>query len=236
MKSSINSRITIYRETIVDQLVRILQNRILNGELKPKTRISEAGVAKEFGISRVPAREALQRLEDMKLIKKNHLGREVTELSPEEFKETYELKNVIEAYGAMHGAMKAQADEIAKIRSTVNLMEKFTSENDLNSLRYINYEFHDLLVSCCRNKLLIDTYQSLVKQIRWATSLSLELPMRPKESFREHKEIFEAFINKNAKKVRVLLEKHSNENMKRVLSQMEKKWNSHQQSIKKKRK
>lgn len=223
MKSSINSRITVYRETIVDKLVQILQEKILSGQLKPRTRLSEAGVAKEYGVSRVPAREALQRLEEMKLIRKNHLGREVVEFSPDEFEEIYELKNVIEAFGAMRGSIKAQKEELTKIKSIIDQMEKCISKGDLTSLRHLNHEFHDLLVSCCGNKMLIETYQTLVRQIRWATSLSLELPTRPKEAFSEHKEIFEAFRNKDSKKVRILLEKHSEENLKRVLSQMKEK-------------
>lgn len=220
MKNLINSKISIYRETIVDKLVQILQEKILSGQLKPRTRLSEAAVAKEYGVSRVPAREALQRLEEMKLIRKNHLGREVVEFSPDEFEEIYELKNVIEAYGAMRGCLEAQKEELTKIKSIIDQMEKCISKGDLNSLRHLNYEFHDLLVSCCRNKILIDTYQSLVKKIRWATILSLELPMRPKESFKEHKEIFKAFLNKDSEKVRLLLEKHSKENLHRVVSQM----------------
>lgn len=220
MKTSINSTITIYRETIVDKLVQILQEKILSGQLKPKTRLSEAAVAKEFGVSRAPAREALQRLEEMKLIRKSHLGREVVDFSPDEFEEIYELKNVIEAFGAMRGCRKAQEEELTKIKSIIDQMEKCISKGDLTSLRHINYEFHDLLVSCCRNKILIDTYQLLVKQIRWATSLSLELPARPKDAFSEHKEIFEAFLHKDSERVRFLLEKHSEENLKRVVSQM----------------
>jgi DNA-binding GntR family transcriptional regulator len=214
-------RLIVHRETLVDRLVHLLQESILSGDLKPKTKLSEAQVAKEFGVSRAPAREALQRLEEMNLIRKNHLGREVAEFSPDEFQQIYELKNVVEAFGAMQGALKAKEEEMTKIQSVLRRMEQCVASGDLTHLRYLNYEFHDLLVSCCENKKLIETYQSLVKQIRWATSLSLELPARPEESFREHREVFEAFQRQDAESVRVLLEAHSHANMNRILSQME---------------
>lgn len=51
-------RLTVHRETLVDRLVYLLQESILSGRLKPKTKLSEARVAKEFGVSRVPAWEA----------------------------------------------------------------------------------------------------------------------------------------------------------------------------------
>jgi DNA-binding GntR family transcriptional regulator len=214
-------RLIVHRETLVDRLVHLLQESILSGDLKPKTKLSEAQVAKEFGVSRAPAREALQRLEEMNLIRKNHLGREVAEFSPDEFQQIYELKNVVEAFGAMQGALKAKEEEMTKIQSVLRRMEQCVASGDLTHLRYLNYEFHDLLVSCCENKKLIETYQSLAKQIRWATSLSLELPARPEESFREHREVFEAFQRQDAESVRVLLEAHSHANMNRILSQME---------------
>ena len=76
--------IQIQRETLVDRLVELLQESILKGKIKPKTRLSESGVAKIYGVSRVPAREALQRIEERGLVRKNHLGREVIEFSREE--------------------------------------------------------------------------------------------------------------------------------------------------------
>ncbi len=216
-----NPGLTIRRETLVDRLVHLLQESILSGNLKPRAKLSEAQVAKEYGVSRAPAREALQRLEEMNLVRKNHLGREVAEFSPEEFQEIYELKNVVEAFGAMKGAVKAKEEQMTKIQSILGQMEECVSKRDLARLRYLNYEFHDSLVSCCQNKKLIETYQSLVKQIRWATSLSLRLPARPKESFLEHRKIFGAFQRRDGKTVRVLIETHSQGNLNRVLSQME---------------
>jgi len=224
VKSSLN------RETIVDRIVGILEERILTGGLLPATRLSEIGIAKEFGVSRAPAREALHRLEEMNLVRKDHLGRMVAKFSRDEFSQIYELKNIIEAFGAMKGALKASGKDVGKIQLVVNRMERCLLNGDLKRLRYLNYEFHDLLVSCCQNKKLIETYQSLVKQIRWATSLSLDLPNRPKESFHEHKAIFAAYKKREAQKVRILLETHSLGNMNRILSQMESKEESQQVS------
>jgi DNA-binding GntR family transcriptional regulator len=213
--------INVNRETIVDKLVKILQESILSGKIKAKTRLSEASVAKQFGVSRVPAREAMQRLEEMNFLRKNHLGREVVEFSRNEFCHIYELKNIIEAYGAMQGALQASEEELAEIQAKVQQMEICVSSGALEKLRRLNYEFHDLLVACGPNRKLKETYLSLVKQIRWATPLSLNLPARPVASFQEHEEIFGAFRRKESEKVRTLLEAHSDGSMKRVLAQME---------------
>lgn len=107
-----NPLLNFRRETLVDRLVQLLQESIYSGKYPPQMMISEAGVSKEFGVSRVPAREALQRLEEMNLIRKNHLRREIVKLSLEEFAQIYELKNVVEAFGAMKGSLTASPQEI----------------------------------------------------------------------------------------------------------------------------
>jgi len=218
-----NIKLNLSRETLVDRIVNLLENRILTGEFLPGTKLSELGVANEFGVSRAPAREALQRLQEMNLVQKTHNGREVAKFSLEEFREIYELKNVVEAYGAMKGTLKARDSDLRKIESVVNNMAKCLNSEDFEKIRVLNYQFHDLMVKCSGNRKLIENYLSLVKQVRWSAALSLGLPGRPKQSFEEHKAIFEAFKQRRAQHVRTLLETHSDNNMHRILLQLEEK-------------
>ncbi len=215
-----NIKFNLNRETLVDRIVDILEDLILTGKLLPKTKLSEGRVANEFGVSKVPAREALQRLEEMNLVRKTHLSREVAEFSLEEFREIYELKNAVEAFGAMKGALNATDQDLSRIESLIDKMKDCTNSGNLRELRSFNFQFHDLLVYCSRNQKVIKTYVLLAKQIRWATSLSLSLPDRPVHSTQEHLAIFEAFKQRDAKKVRTLLEKHANDSMERVLSEL----------------
>jgi len=215
-----NITLNLNRETLVDRIVTILEDRILAGELLPETKLSEVRVANEFGVSRAPAREALQRLQEMNLVRKTHFGREVAKFSLEEFREIHELKNVVGAFGAMEGALNATDQDLKKIQSVIDKMKGCANSRDLRQLRSLNFQFHDLLVYCSRNQKVIDTYSLLAKQVRWAASLSLSLPDRPLRSTQEHLSIFEAFKQRDAKKVRVLMEKHTNDSMERILSQL----------------
>lgn len=221
MMDTKNIKLDLNRETLVDRIVNILEDRILTGELLPRTRLSEVGVANVFGVSRAPAREALQRLQEMNLVRKTHFGREVAKFSLEEFREIYELKNVVEAFGAMKGSLRAADRDLRKIQSVIKNMANYLNLGGFEKLKYLNYQFHDHLVKCSGNQKLIESYVSLVKQVRWATSLSLRLPGRPQQAFEEHQAIFDAFKQRKAETVRFLLETHSNKNMERVLSQLE---------------
>lgn len=215
-----NIKLNLNRETLVDRIVDILEDRILTGELLPGTKLSELGIGNEFGVSRAPAREALQRLQEMNLVRKTHFGREVAKFSLEEFREIHELKNVIGAFGTMKGALNATEQDLKKIQSLIDRMKGYANSRDLRQLRSLNFQFHDLLVYCSRNQKVIDAYSLLAKQVRWAASLSLNLPERPLRSTHEHLSIFDAFKHRDAKKVRTLMEKHTNDSMERILSQL----------------
>jgi len=210
------------RETLVDRIVDVLEDRILTGELEPKTKLSETRVANEFGVSRAPAREALQRLQEMNLVRKTYVGREVVSFSLKEFREIYELKNVIEAFGAMKGAVNATDQDLKEIQWVIDKMKVCVNSRNLSQLRCLNVQFHDLLVNCSGNQKVIGTYVSLAKQVRWA-ALSLTLPHRPARSTEEHLAIFKAFKQRDAKKVRTLMEKHTTGSMERILIQLRRK-------------
>lgn len=215
----------LQRETLVDKLVQNIQEAIFSRKRLPKSKISEVGIAAEFGVSRVPAREALQRLEKMNLVRKTRSGREVAHFSPEEFRHIYELKNVVEAFGAMQGALKAGPAEIGNIEKIVALMAEAVDHDDIDRLQRLTHEFHDSLVFCCKNPKVIECFSSLAQQVRWAMPISMRVRERPVIGHREHLEIFAAFRNRKVEKVRSLLETHSNNNMNRILIQMEQKKN-----------
>ncbi len=221
MSAMSNSLLNFHRETLADRLVQLLQESIFSGKYPPQSMISESGVAKEFGVGRVPAREALLRLEEMNLVRKSHLRREIVKLSPEEFAHMYELKTAIEAFGVIKGSLLAGEQEIAAVKEILDGMEQATAQNDIVQRRNLNQNFHETLVSCCKNKKLIDAFLPLTRQLRWTTSLIMKLPDRQRESNREHREIFAAFQQKKTDKLRKLIEKHSSDHVNRVLALME---------------
>ena len=209
--------LTVHRETLVDKLVDILENQILTGKLEPGTKLSEAGVAKEFSVSRAPAREALLRLEEINLVRKNHLGREIAEFSIEEFREIYEIKNVLEAYAAMQATHAATERDIKKLKSILDEMYDNLDTPDYQRLMRLNSQFHDHIVHCCGNQKIIELYDMRVKQVRWTT---VNYKTRPKLSVEEHQQIFEAFIRRDAKAVRALMEDHTMGSMKRIIEEI----------------
>lgn len=201
----------VHRETYVDKLIEIIENRISSGELKPGDKISETTLAKEFNVSRGPAREALLHLEEMDLVLKTHTGRVIKGFSIEEFRENYELKIIVESYCCMQGAYKATEREISNIREILENIRPLIISKDHKKRLPLNKKFHESLVLCSRNKKLIEIYRTQVKKFSWPKYLpTLKYP-RSGEGYKDHLKIFEAFTNRDGVKVRELTEKHQKE-------------------------
>ena len=211
------------RNTLIDRVLETLEKAIISGKILPGERLSEARLAKELDISRVPVREALIRLEEAKIVKKTHRGREVVRISSNDLKELYEIKVVLEAHAAGKGCKTTNVTFRDRLNALVDKMDELLNPDDYLNLQKINYQFHNLLVRSSGNGRLYEIYLNVAKQIRWTTHLSLGAPGRPKQSNQEHRKIFEAFAQSNARKLCELIEVHGENTMQRVLKALEKK-------------
>ena len=209
--------LSIHRETLVDKIVDIIESQILTGKLEPGTKLSEASVTKEFNVSRAPAREALLRLEDVNLLRKTHMGRAVAEFSIEEFREIYEIKNIIEAYAAMQAAENATERDLNKLKSILSEMDNNLRPPNHKKLIKLNKEFHNHIVHCSNNHKLIELYDLRVKQVRWT---SVNYKSRPQLSVKEHQDIYDALVERDGNRVRALMEHHTMGSMERIISEM----------------
>jgi len=214
-------KLSIQRETYVDKMVEILEDQILSGQLAPRTKLSEVQLAKQFEVSRGPAREALHRLEDMGLVERDLQGRHVKAFNVKEYRENYELRIIIEAYCAMQASAVASEHDHDRLRLIVDEMKKSLSPKNQAKLRKLNLQFHDAIVACSQNETLIAIYQLAVKKVRWANNFVFNLPDHSQYDYKEHREIFTAFVSRDGEKVRMLMEKHSKGILEMVLKRFE---------------
>ena len=212
----------LQRETFADKIVEIIQNRILSGELKAGTILSETTLAKEFNVSRGPAREALLRIGEMDLVIKTHIGREVKGFNVDEFRQNFELKTVVEAFCCMQGAFNATEQDINKIQVILDrIITKLSPDKEKKRL-LLNSEFHESLVACSQNNVLVEIFKTQVKKTFWPRFFtSFEYP-RAEKGYKEHLEIFDAFVKKDGERVRILTENHKNKIMEIMLERFNK--------------
>src|SRR5918997_1165848 len=91
------ARKSLQHRTISAAVAEELRRRIVDGEFSAGFQLRQDALASEFGVSRIPVREALMQLEAEGLVKIHpHRGAIVSELSTEEVHELFELRALLE--------------------------------------------------------------------------------------------------------------------------------------------
>jgi DNA-binding GntR family transcriptional regulator len=161
----------VNRPTLRDQIKDVLLQRILQGTYAPGERIVEIRVAREFGVSQAPVREALRELEILRLIESEPFrGARVRGARPEEIAETYPVRAALEEVAAraaaprLTGRVQPLADEIDGMRAAA-------AEGDLHRFAAHDVGFHRLFVVASGNRTLIEMWETLHIDLRTRLTL-----------------------------------------------------------------
>ena len=198
--------------TLSEQVFRALQAAIVAGELRPGCKISEPELARTYGISRGPLREALHRLEGQRLlVRVPHVGARVVSLTPDELIELYEVRESLEGMACRLAAERMSEAEIAELRQVLATHEQ--DESFQAGVGYYqqegDFDFHYKIIQGSGNKtlakLLCDELYQLVRmyRIRFSTT-----PNRPTQAFTEHHRILEAIANRDGELAELLMRRH----------------------------
>ena len=83
--------------TLADRVCQQIITAIVKGEIKAGEKISEPELARTYGISRGPLREAIRRLEGLRLVESRpNVGARVVQLSVKELLEIYRVREALE--------------------------------------------------------------------------------------------------------------------------------------------
>ncbi|MGH9561191.1 MAG: GntR family transcriptional regulator, partial [Terracidiphilus sp.] len=99
-----------------DRVTACIRELILSGDLPPGGRISQEDLAARFSVSRIPVREALNRLESHGLVVlKPNSGAWVAKLDLAECIEVYKIRERIEPLALSESVQHIQDEEIARL-------------------------------------------------------------------------------------------------------------------------
>ena len=112
-------------ETLSENVFRRIQAAIVRGDIAPGSKISEPELARTYGISRGPLREAIHRLEGQRLlVRVPHVGARVVSLSHAELVELYEIRESLEGMACRLAAERMTDDEIQELRHVLETHER----------------------------------------------------------------------------------------------------------------
>jgi DNA-binding GntR family transcriptional regulator len=130
----------------VEEAAEALRVAILDGTLRPGSRLGEVELAEQLGVSRTPVREALRRLVAEGLVEVlPNRGARVVEWSAADLDEIYDLRALLESHGATRAATRISAGELPVLDKLCADMESCAGpgrNRDLDRLAGLNAEFH----------------------------------------------------------------------------------------------
>ena len=195
--------------TLWEQVRDRLREDILAGRLDPGTELSEVALAREFGTSRGPLREALGRLAAEGLVTITpRRGAVVTQLSRQEFLDAYQVREALETL-AIRLAVPLMSDiEVAHLRELCELMGRAARDDEVHVFFDTNNSFHEALVRGSRNHKLHEVHRMLVGQMVPYLPRSLELRGSLQQSVAEHEAILAAIEARDPERAAELLAEH----------------------------
>lgn len=120
-----------------------LRAQILSGELQPGDRVRINQVARALGVSDIPAREGVKRLEaDGFLSFTTHKGAAVTRMGAAEVEELFAIRTELEALAIHEAAARITPAELRELRGVLDAMAEAEQTGDVTEYGRLNREFH----------------------------------------------------------------------------------------------
>src|SRR5204863_2704859 len=136
----------IEKEVLRDKIGEVLRGWILDGKLQPGERIVELTLARDLNVSRAPLREALWQLSRQGLVHiRAHHGATVTQLSEQDIREIFELRELLETRAALRIHARLDSSIKTALNQALTELEDACRARDIRAFSDADVRFHKTL-------------------------------------------------------------------------------------------
>lgn len=198
------------RERTADAVYAQLRDAILIGQVASGAHLSVPVLASQFGVSRSPAREAVQRLiRDGLAQEQPHKGARVVRLEQTELVDLYDVRELLEGLAARLTAIRATESQLASLNKLVTEQTALAMAGDERFALEADVKFHTRLRQISSNRSLIEHLSRLDGPVRVAMSTTAHAePGAPSEAAHEHLLILEAITERDPRRAEELSRRH----------------------------
>ncbi|MBD0744587.1 GntR family transcriptional regulator [Streptomyces sp. CBMA152] len=185
-----------------------IRDDIVAGLFERGSRLTEEVLARRYGVSRVPVREALRTLESEGFVTtRRHAGACVAEPTEQEAADLLEMRVLLEPLAAARAATRHTEAHLKVLRGLVRLGQERIRRAQGEDLRSLGVWFHETLAQASGSPGLIALLTQLRHKIAWM--YVVEHPALPGESWAEHGAIVDAVARGDAERTRSLATLHA---------------------------
>ncbi|MCK8675918.1 GntR family transcriptional regulator [Streptomyces lichenis] len=184
-----------------------IRDDIITGVFERGGRLTEEQLARRYGVSRVPVREALRTLESEGFVTtRRHAGACVAEPTEQEAADLLEVRLLVEPLGAARAARRRTEAHLKVLRGLVRLGQERARQGRSEELRPLAGWFHGTLAQASGSPALTALLTQLRQKIAWM--YAVEQPARPGETWAEYGAIVDAVARGDAERARALTAQH----------------------------
>jgi DNA-binding GntR family transcriptional regulator len=178
--------------TVADAATRELRQRIMSGEYQDGKPLRQDALADELGVSRIPVREALSRLESEGLVASfPHRGYVVTGLSRAEISELFELRGLLEPELIRLAIPRMTEADFEKAEEMLASYAIRLDTSDSREWAELNVGYHMALYAASGRKRTLEIVRGLLLNTDRYTRLVLTLEHGPDDAKDDHSSLLE---------------------------------------------
>lgn len=189
------------KSNLSSEIFDTLKNRIIRWEYMPGHRLTEESLCHEFGVSRIPVREALRMLEDNKLIDKiPYRGCTVKQPDLNEINELYDVRLALELFVVEYLATQGLDEAVQQqLRQPWNhlLEEGAPDAVDPFQLARQDEAFHETLAEATGNQMLLDLLHTANERMTFIRLTDITTWDRLRGTCQQHLQILESIRAQN---------------------------------------
>lgn len=153
---------TVERNTLQEQIYQQLRNSIMSGFFKPGQPLSTRAVAEAVGVSVMPVRDALRRLEvENALVVGHNRTLEVPRLTADTLQEICQMRIALEGLAVERATGVIKPTDITMLESLCATMQEGIRKHDSDAYLQANWAFHSQIYQCAPGEILISAIESL---------------------------------------------------------------------------
>lgn len=185
-----------------------IRDDIVSGVYERGSRLTEEQLARRYGVSRVPVREALRTLESEGfVVTRRHAGAHVAEPTEQEAGDLLAMRALLEPLGAARAAQRRTEAHLKVLRGLVRLGQERARRGQGEDLRSLGGWFHETLAQASGSPALTALLTQLRHKIAWTHVV--EQPAEPVEAWAERGAIVDAVARGDAERARALTALHT---------------------------
>jgi GntR family transcriptional regulator, rspAB operon transcriptional repressor len=194
--------------SVADRVMEALQERILSLELPPQTRISEAEVARQMGVSRQPVREAFKRLEKLGFLRiRPQSSTTVTLISESAVERARFIRTALEAHTCRTACSRIDAAGLAALSDLLAGQKAAIAAGDRARFHALDDMFHREICRQAGADYVWDMIHDSKAHMDRIRMLSLNTTSQ-QLAYGEHVALFEAIAARNPDAAAAAITKH----------------------------